>query len=54
MAWERKAIDLMQNPQSLQAKHFIYIENQYFLGGSGEWQDSTVKDICNQLIPIEV
>ncbi len=23
------------------ARKFIYIENQYFLGGSGEWDDRT-------------
>lgn len=21
------------------ARHFLYIENQYFLGGSGEWEN---------------
>ena len=38
----------------MQAKHFIYIENQYFLGGSGEWQSLDTPDICNHLVPIEV
>ena len=37
-----------------QAKNFIYIENQYFLGGSGEWQEEGLENICSQLIPIEV
>lgn len=37
-----------------QAEDFIYIENQYFLGGSGEWQRSDLDDICSNLIPIEI
>lgn len=27
---------------------------QYFLGGSGEWENSSHADICDQLIPLEI
>ena len=50
------ACDVFSSPSVFapQATDFIYIENQYFLGGSGEWQANNVEDICNNLIPIEI
>lgn len=36
------------------SKRFLYIENQYFLGGSGEWQRRSHADICTELIPLEI
>mmetsp|Transcript_9813 Transcript_9813/g.29512 ORF Transcript_9813/g.29512 Transcript_9813/m.29512 type:complete len:978 (-) Transcript_9813:2047-4980(-) len=36
------------------SRRFLYIENQYFLGGSGEWENSSHADICDQLIPLEI
>jgi hypothetical protein len=26
------------------ARHFLYIENQYFLGGSGEWENKVMSN----------
>ena len=37
------------------ARRFIYIENQYFLGGSSEWIPGTdIEDICRNLVPLEI
>ena len=27
---------------------------QYFMGGSGEWENKSYHDICDQLIPLEI
>jgi phospholipase D1/2 len=36
-----------------QAKNFIYIENQYFMGSAFQWRkDSNV--LCNHIIPVEI
>lgn len=36
------------------SQRFLYIENQYFLGGSGEWEQRKHADICGELIPLEI
>jgi phospholipase D1/2 len=36
------------------ARNFLYIENQYFLGGSGEWDNKAHADICDNLVPVEI
>ena len=39
---------------AIQAQHFLYFENQYWLGGSGEWQSLEHENICSNLVPIEI
>jgi phospholipase D1/2 len=35
------------------AKNFLYMENQYFLGSAFEWLDDR-STVCHNLIPIEI
>ena len=43
-----------QTYAATQAEHFLYFENQYWLGGSGEWQSLETANICRHLVPIEI
>lgn len=36
------------------AKHFVYIENQYFLGSSHMWESGQRGGFCSNLVPIEL
>ena len=50
-----KSIQLAYIHQIRRAKHFLYIENQYFLGSAQAWLDNKGSDIqCNNLIPVEI
>jgi phospholipase D1/2 len=35
------------------ARRFVYIENQYFLGGSNMWPGA-VRNVADNLVPIEI
>ena len=49
------SIHLTMVHQIRRAKHFIYIESQYFMGSSFMWLDSSDRKVkCNNLIPSEV
>ena len=39
---------------AVQAEHFLYFENQYWLGGSGEWQSLEMANICRHIVPVEI
>ena len=45
---------LIEPCPATQAEHFLYFENQYWLGGSGEWQSLETANICRHLVPIEI
>ncbi len=39
---------------AIQAEHFLYFENQYWLGGSGEWQSLEMANVCRHIVPVEI
>lgn len=51
---DARASNLVTGAWPPQAERFLYFENQYWLGGSGEWQSLETANICNHLVPIEI